>query len=346
MANLFPHSIDAAKVSISSADADDNCCSASVLLEFFDSPKSFDLLYLDQDLGNVELQTQRTLSVLDDLDAFSSVDLCVSLLNLFKFDDRLDVQLCAPILVAAALADDPNTLPYHCNIHFKKVVLHTARMICAHNYIFNESKNTFKKEEITQLLIAAYIHDLGHDGQGNIVDRHYEMARTEKQSFNLAKPYLLSAGLSPSVLDDLLIMLIGTDASPFGDPISPSQQIRRAFSYHFGDSDEGDDFLDLSSDFAVLEEREDLTLKCMILHEADLMNSIGLDYKITVEESLAVSEEIGSVATPESTLLFLEKTCCSQFCTDSGRYLGQNNFEVILKRVLDDYKSGNVPYTS
>ena len=247
-------------------------------------------------------------------------------------------------LVAAFLAEVPNELDYHNNMHFRKVLLHTIRMIVAHNRIFAETQNFLDDSAISKLIIAACIHDLGHQAKGNIIDREYHMALTEKRSFRLALPFLESVGLSRQEIDDISVMVMATDASPIGDPVSPSNQLRRAYEYHFG-SKEAVDALELSDEFKVFEQNSDLCLLAMILHEADIMNSAAVSYEITVQESIALSRELNRTnALPEDTLLFLEKICSGQMLSDSARFLGSDNLRDIMAQVLKDFENGNTSY--
>lgn len=307
-----------------------------------------DVAYIGHSLNDVELQTKKTKAIITKWNnaplKSSVVELCYELLKAFGFNDEEHYDLNVAVFVAAALADVPNGLAYHNNLHFKKVVFHVARMIAAHNYIFENGLGSFDKSQIAQLLIAACIHDLGHDGTGNIVDRKYVMAATELKSFGYAETYLTESGLEQDVIDRIKIMLICTDASPFGDPVSPSRQLRRVYAYHFGDEEAVGD-LELCDELSILKERERLAVMCMVLHEADLLNSAGVDYELTLEESIAVSCEMKTDATPESTLLFFEKTCMNDLFTDCGRYLGQKNFDSIRVQVIDDYNKGNKAYS-
>lgn len=308
----------------------------------------YDFYFLSHRLEDNNFQSEQVQNIIlkwHESDADIRVlDVCESFLSELGFDDQSHEVLNKAVFVAAALADVPNKLSYHNNLHFCKVVLHVARMISAHNFIFQDSDHALSKKDSAALLVAACIHDIGHDGSGNIVDRKYIKAKTELESYSYALPYLKVCDLGDDVLEELKLMLMCTDASPFGDPISPSSQLRRAYFYHFGEEDFVD--LDLDDDFSVLEEDDILTLKCMLLHEADIMNSVGVSYDTTIYESLAVSDEIGVKATPEGTLLFFEKTCQNDLFTDSGRYLGQENFHRIRSRILDDYDKGNKVYSS
>ena len=309
-----------------------------------------DLSYiLNEDLDAHSETTQTEALILswhDGRTAYSLGAILAAGLDILGFDVSEDRDLILPVMMAAVLGEITNNLVYHNNMHFRKVALHTIRMIKAHNMLNRDTCLCMDKNKIVCMLSAAAIHDLDHNGRGNIVDRKYYVGLTEKRSFDLAQPYLKQAGLSDISLQDIRTMLISTDVSPFGDPISPSYQVRAAYEYHFG-TDEGSDDLELCDDLAQLENRAGLCLMCLMLHEADIMNSAGVSYKITKIESVAISKEIGrQSATPEDTLLFLEKICGGHMLSDASRYLAGENFQSIRKDTIDDYKDGNKGYTS
>lgn len=304
------------------------------------------LSYIFDDEGNVEHQTDKTAELLNQWpsgeDSFISIPAVVSV-ALKEFDIKDDVLIRSAIM-AAVLSEIKNDLPYHNNMHFRKVVIHTLRLIHTHNKIFEDTSSCFNEDQIVSMIIAACIHDLGHRGQGNLFDRKYHFAKTELYSFELAKPSLKECGLSENLLQDIRTMVICTDVSPFGDPISPVRQLRRAFEYHFG-SDEKNIDLDLCSDLLVLKQRSDLCLMSMMLHEADIFNSAGMSYESTVQETIAINQEIDQPrALPEETLLFLDVICDAGFLSDSAQVLGQKNLENIRRKVMDDFKSGNKSY--
>lgn len=269
----------------------------------------------------------------------------LAFLALCHFDfNQSDIILIRLVLMACILGELPHTLPYHNTLHFRKVLLHTIRMIQAHNYIYRDTINKFSKTKIASLLIAAAIHDLGHDGKGNIIDRKYIPARMEKNAFAQASPYLRFSGASEIMLNDIKVMLMTTDVSPFGDPISPSSQLRQVYEYHFGTGNE--EVLELTEDFKVLEERPELCLLAMILHEADIFNSAALDYEVTKHESILISREIGKEqTTPEDVMLFLTTICHGSLISDAARFLGEEKFEEIYQRAEKDFKNGNHPYS-
>ncbi len=312
---------------------------------------SDDLAYIFSGNRDVAYQTDMTVALLGrwgTSDDPVSMTVIVSVaLEFLGFDEPSDKSYILPMLMATVLGEIPNNHPYHNNAHFRKVVLQMLRMIVVHNDVYSGGAGKLGKEQIAKLVIAAAIHDLGHCGKksNNMIDRVYHMAKVEKLSFDFAAPYLSVAGLSDEVLADIRTMLISTDVAPFGDPISPTNQIRRAYKYHYGsdDDDDDDEPLALSRELEGLEERDDLCLLCMMLHEADIFTSAAVCYDVTCQESIAISEEMGMLACPEQTYLFLEKICPAML-SPSADILGSCNLEVIRSRVEEAYKNGNKIY--
>lgn len=280
----------------------------------------------------------------DHIEGRQPVSMCALLFGLASRLGVCDTSLYRYLAVAGVYADIPHDLPYHNNAHFKKVVLHVARLICAHNHVFENTSKTLDERRIVLLLLGATIHDLGHEGTGNIIDKQYVFAKTEKRSYNIMHDVFRACGLEDDLLQDLLIFLITTDVSPFGDPMSPSNQLRRAYYFHFGD-DEEEESLDLSQELSALEARPDLCVQALMLHEADIMNSAGVSYETTIKESRAVSVEIGRQnALPEDTLLFLDKICNGQMVSPAAQFLASDIMSQIKERILEDYQNGNASY--
>lgn len=280
-------------------------------------------------------------------DLFSATAIVVRSLEELGFDSEHHKDLIRSMISASILAEVKCDLPYHNNLHFRKVLLHVVHMIAAHNLIFEDTSNILIHDEMAKLIIAACIHDIGHEGTGNFIDRKYHMAMIEKRSFLHAYPYLKASGLDEVLLSDIRVMLIATDASPFGDPISPVYQMRMAYDNHFGMSEEhvNEDDFEFSEDLQVLAEGARLSLLCVMLHEADIFNSAGVDYDVTRYESVSISKEYGlSHALPEDTLLFLETICRGRMVSGAARCIAGANLEKIRARVMDDYRNGNKSY--
>lgn len=305
-----------------------------------------DMSYIFTGYADIHDQNEQTVAMLNRWISGEEDTILMPALVMYALEalNLEDSPLVHAAFMAALLAEVPNGLDYHNNMHYRKVVLHVIRLIVIHNTRFSETKSCFNEQQILSLIIAACIHDLGHQGDGNVHDRKYKMADVELRSFELARPYLSDCGLGNDILDDIRVLLICTDTSPFGDPISPLMQTRRAFEYHFG-TDEEDMDLDLCDELAVLEQRDDLCLMCVMLHEADIFNSSAVSYETTLRETIAINiEQEQEEALPEDTLLFLDVICGGGFLSDSAQILGQDNFEDIRSKVMDDFKSGNKSY--
>lgn len=257
----------------------------------------------------------------------------------FEIKDPDQIQ---PLLMAGLLGDIENDLPYHNNLHFKKVVLQLIRLISVHNGIYGATARELDKAQITTLLIGGCIHDLGHDGLGNTVKGVFYPARLERRSFDLAKPYLDLCGFSDGHLQNLKVMLLTTDVSPLGDLTNPMNQMKAAYRFHFLGEKEQYYTLNLSGELAAMEESEQLTTMACLLHEADIATSAGLNYSITQYETCKVMEELGaSQAKPSHIIDFFEKVCQRQFLSDAGQKLFSANLARIYALAEEGERNGN-----
>lgn len=303
--------------------------------------KAEDVLgYIFDDGFDPEAEIAETISILHELSGEKGDPVtlyAMALLAMNQFGVSLENKdLVFPVLMAAVLGEVENDLPYHNNFHFRKVMLHLIRLIRKHNEIYEGRKNALDAGRICRLLAAASIHDLGHDGKNNYSeDGKYEFARNEIESFDYAAPVLKACGASGDFLSDIRVMLIITDILPFGDLISPANQMAAVFDHHFGMSEE--ELPALSPDLAVLEERPDLTMLCMLLHGADLMNSMGLNYEVTKAESMAINKESGkNKTTPEDIWLFLNKICQNTLMSEAVQALAEKQLRLIYEQVHDE----------
>lgn len=246
-----------------------------------------------------------------------------------------------PLLMAAVLGETPHTLPYHNNLHFRKVLLHAARLIGAHN-------EPLPVRDIALLLIAACIHDLGHDGSGNVgADGTYAPGRLERRSVEYAAPYLRAAGLDEASLADLETMIVCTDAARPDNPACPLTQMRAAAMVHFGPQQTGHQPGAGGEIYSTLKARRDLALLALFLHEADIMNSAGVSCEQTGLETTQFKQESrGHQARPSDVLEFLGTICRGGFISEAGRTLGQSAYETIRARAQADFENGNAPYES
>ena len=139
----------------------------------------------------------------------SLLALCMHALRLWGLE--INPGLKHALTMAALLGEVDNTLPYHNNMHYRKVMLQLLRLIDEHQRIYAGTTQSLATEQIVLLLIAVCIHDLGHDGKGNTIKGVFVPGRLEKQSYDLALPYLRACGLTDEkMLADLRVMLLTT----------------------------------------------------------------------------------------------------------------------------------------
>lgn len=270
-------------------------------------------------------------------------------LSLFGLD------LCAPgaslqqikaVLAASVLGEIENTLPYHNNIHYRKVLLQTLRMIRAHNNIYLGTARALSTDQMVLLMIVACIHDLGHDGQGNTVRGVWQAGRLERKAYDLALPYLQACGYdNVNDLERLRVMLLCTDVTPAGDPISAAAQMKAAYRHHFMGFKGRFQTLNLDPELKRLETDEDLTLMSLILHEADVATSAGLTYDMTAYETALLMQEMGAeTARPQHVMDFLNLICQRQMLTIAGQELYAANLARIYALTEEAVQAGDDPY--
>ncbi|MEZ5813816.1 MAG: hypothetical protein R3E13_03715 [Alphaproteobacteria bacterium] len=246
------------------------------------------------------------------------------------------------LLMAAVLGDVENDLPYHNNAHFKKVLLQLIRLISVHNSIYGGTVRALSKEQIALLLIGGCIHDLGHDGLGNTVKGVFYSGRLERQSFDFAVPYLRAAGAGEIVLEALKTIILTTDVTPLGNVTNPMHQMKAAYRFHFLGENKQYSTLNLSDDWAMLEDDAMLTLMACLLQEADIATSAGVDYAVTQYETCILMEEIGGgSARPSHVLDFLDKVCQRRFLSDAGQKLFAANMARIYALAEEAERAGD-----
>ena len=250
--------------------------------------------------------------------------------------------LVQSLLMAAILGEVENDLPYHNNAHFKKVVLQSIRMICVHNGIFAGTLKVLGEQSIATILIAACIHDLGHDGLGNAIKGVFYPGRLERYAYETAAPYLQQTGLSDEILAEIEVLLLVTDVSPLGDITNPMYQMKAAYKFHYMGDKERLHTLNLSDELDVLERNETLALMACMLHEADIATSAGVTYSVTQFETCLFREEIGVLdARPSHIIDFMDKVCQRAFLTDAGQKLFGANMARIIALAEEEDDSGN-----
>ncbi len=256
-----------------------------------------------------------------------------------------DDEIVRMVLAASVLGEVENNLPYHSNMHYRKVVFHVLRLCTVHNDIYAGTRRAFSAHQVALLIAAASIHDLGHDGKGNSLEGEHIRARLEQFSVDLAVPYFEALGFGGQDLQDINIMLLCTDVTPINNARNPVNQMKAAYRYHHLGNKEGIDHLNLSADLKPLETRPGLVMMSLILHEADLATSSGVNYTVTKFETGLVREEMGSdIARPSDVIQFLDGVCGRQILSNAGQELYAANMARIYALAEEDYNKGNEAY--
>ncbi|MCK5285293.1 MAG: hypothetical protein KAJ86_06890 [Alphaproteobacteria bacterium] len=321
-------------------------------LESINKTVDKDLVVLQKDanfifstLGGVHEQTKNTVELLKRWhfidNAPSLMSLCILTIENLKLD--LPEEYVKALLLASVLGEIENNNPYHNNIHFKKVLLQTIRMIVMHNDIYAGTKKILGDKDIALLLIAACIHDLGHDGKGNTVKGIFKQGHLEAQSIDMSEPYLKYSGLDDKkILEYLRVMLLCTDTSPLGDPVNLMNQMKSAYRFHFLGEDEKAHTLNLDPEISLLQSDKKLTIMSIILHEADIATSAGMSYEVTkYETSIFIQELKDDDAHPQQIIAFLNQVCQRKFLSNTGQRLYSANLARIYTLAEEDFKNGN-----
>jgi hypothetical protein len=269
--------------------------------------------------------------------------LCIFAIENLKLDLPPEIQ--RGVLAAGMLGEVENNLPYHNTLHYKKVLLQVMRLIDAHNRIYDGMAQAFDGRQAGLILMAACIHDLGHDGKGNTIKGVFEQGRLERRAFKLAEPYLEACGMGQRDLDDLLVMMLCTDVTPLGDPANPASQMKSAYRYHFMGEKKKIEALNLDPELSALEKNPTLAMMALVLHEADIGTSAGLDYNLTTYESTLYRREMGErQAFPKDVANFLRDVCQREMISDAGKKLFAANMARVLALAERDVAEGNRAY--
>jgi len=273
----------------------------------------------------------------------SLVALCIFAMKGFKINDP-DLQRL--IMAAAIMGEIDNPLPYHSNMHYRKVVFQIMRMTAVYNGIYQGTSRAFTERQIALLLTAACIHDLAHDGKGNTLKGVYVPHRLEQNSFDIAAPVFEALGNRGEYdLGMIRVMLLCTDVTPFKDPANAVNQAKAAYRFHFLAGKNGMESLNLDEDLHYLEKCPAMAAMALMIHEADIATSAGLHYDITkYETGLLMLEISDGTARPEHVLNFLNDVCNRQMLSEVGQQLFAANLARIYALAEDDYAAGNHPF--
>jgi hypothetical protein len=264
--------------------------------------------------------------------------------SIAELEITLEPDLLQAVLLSAVLGEVEQDTLYHNNMHFRKVLLQVIRQIAMHNQLFENTPRALSGEQAGLLLLTACIHDIGHDGTGNMVRGVFKQSRLELRSINILEPYLAVCGIK---YDDprgqaIRTMILATDVTPISDAGNPVNQMKAAYRFHFLGDRQKVDSLHLDKDLRVLQKNPQLTLMSLLLHEADIATSAGLTYEITQFETILYRLEVcDDAARPRHVLDFLKNICQRHFLSDAGQKLYGANLARIFAQVETDESHGN-----
>lgn len=247
---------------------------------------------------------------------------------------KLDLQddLVQVFVMAALLGEMDTGLAYHNVKHNRKVLCNMIALIMAHRSM--DDVIGLSDAEIMLLLIAVSIHDVAHDGKGNVLQGSLIAGRLERQSWEVSYPYLQEAGLhSADWLQMLEAMVLCTDTFPIGEPESPVNQLKALYDSLVN---EASNVGKRGAEVSYLLGKPKATLMAMLVHEADIASSAGVDYEISCQEAAMVAKE-SQAGVDVDTLLrsFVENILGGRpFYTKAGLAVYGDAFKLIEARLF------------
>lgn len=245
-------------------------------------------------------------------------------------------------LVSCVLASIPTNNPYHNNNHFFEVIAMCVYLSVVHNDLTRAPAERLSVDEVLLLFIAACIHDFAHDGQGNIVDGIHIPSRLEKRSLAKAKPYLMKVGMPEDDFAKIEMMVMCTDVSRNAQGRSPAGILRDISLAHQHDNVS---VVNVDDFYAPIIESKKLSLMGILLADADIAMSSGLNYEFSKEMTKLVAQE-SSVLQPTANTLkgFMQVICHGGYLSRAAQVTLGQNFQAILLDAESDAEKG-VLYT-
>lgn len=263
------------------------------------------------------------------------------------FGISCDTDAMRAAMMAALLAEIPNRLRYHGNEHYRKVMFHTIRMLVTHQQGDFAYQPVFDHDDLIRMLIAASIHDLGHEGGDNLRDGIYTPGYMEQKAFDIMRPYFEALGLGRDFWGDIETIIFCTDITFFAGDNSPCVRMKKIYRYFFmGDAGaDGDVESMMIGKLRLFDENPKLAAMAMLLHEADIATSAGLSYDQSVQETISIMQERGiASASPKTLLRFLIEQLDGQMMTPAAQVLFSGQMARIMEQAEEDIRNGVESY--
>jgi hypothetical protein len=278
-------------------------------------------------------------------------NLCLSLV----FAKALEVQEQTTeeeLLIAAALISMiPLKNAFHSNAHLRDVTT-TLFMLCQWMYDAQSKRNTqvsdlpdLEAEDFAALITSGFIHDFLHDGKGNSPSGTHVPMLLESKAANEAIALLKAADIRLTHSQEQMITLsvLSTDVTADARGYSPSRYVHNNYDMHFKGKAPSQWDIDALKAFR---NGPKMCLAAMLLEEADLFTSAGLNYDYARFSTVILGTENDRLETDASTLHgFLEMICGGLLTTPAGKaLLTKTHLEILNEAGKDaaqkvDFKS-------
>ena len=240
--------------------------------------------------------------------------------------DRLGITPDIPerkaAMVAAVLAAVPCTNQFHNGDHSREVLANAIWLSQANAVLAaagTQGAAPMAPIAVARLLLAATMHDLGHDGTANTVptaggDDHYVPFRLEDSAFELMRPVLGRAGIDFAVIGDLQAMLRATD--PRARPGVRAVTDHALYGVRLP--------AEVANEFAHRLRHQGLALATALLCDADVISSAGLTHEYYLRLSSLLSTERGTTITDAEARDFFIGVVGDSFASAAGKRLDAN----------------------
>ncbi len=266
----------------------------------------------------------------------SLVSILSGALDFFEIDSHHPLVPMA--LTACMLGDIDHHNPYHNNPHFREVLCMVVKLCAVHDGVKHSPLLNLSQDNILTLLTAAAIHDLGHDGKTNTINGQYTQSRLERQSIALFKPFATALNIPDKISQQIDLLVLSTDTSRGPNAQSRAGICRDIYMAH---SHDNISVVNAPNDFNPLLQSPVLSLMSMMLCEADVAMSAGLNYEFSKIMTELVAQESKSIEPTAKTLHgFMELICHGGFLTSAAQTLMGDNFQSILQEAKLDKQDG------
>jgi hypothetical protein len=228
--------------------------------------------------------------------------------------------LRAGALLAAVLVSAPSSLAYHTLAHTREVVINAAWLLAATADLAAQDRPgavPISRDDTGTLLLAAAMHDLGHDGGRGVRGGADEPPhRLEERAFRWMRPGLRRLGVSAAILEDLHTILLITD------PVLRPDARRVTDHVLFGTP-----YPAKAAHHPVLSPiigRPSLAQLCALMADADVLSSVGLTVAWQDEQTRRLGEERGAPISRHERLHFQDRIAGPGLASAAGRLLDQN----------------------